>query len=164
MTSEVTPVHRSEPEEANGWQAAHARLLLASHARLLQRSLLPADGAGDAAQRLYHAPLVVLAHDAAPDPVFFYANLVAQRLFEMPWRQIVCLPSRLSAEPVARAERQRLLDDVVRQGFIENYGGVRISATGKRFRIDGATVWNLLGDQGEVVGQAAAFAAWSPLS
>ncbi len=61
-------------------------------------------------------------------------------------------------------QRQRLLDDVVRQGFIENYGGVRISATGKRFRIDGATVWNLLDDQGEVVGQAAAFATWSPLS
>ena len=39
-------------------------------------------------------------------------------------------PSRLTAEPVAREERARLLDEVTRNGFIANYAGVRISSRG----------------------------------
>ncbi|WP_374690843.1 MEKHLA domain-containing protein [Accumulibacter sp.] len=154
---------RSEPDAGNGFQAASAHLIVASHARLLRRDLLPDGEPTDLAQRLYRAPFIVLAHDAAPDPVFFYANLAAQELFAMPWREIVRLPSRLSAEPLARKERQRLLDRVARDGFIDDYGGVRISARGERFRICGATVWNLVSDQGTVVGQAATFATWLPL-
>lgn len=160
---EATRWDRSEPTEANGFQATSVRWILASYVRLLQRPLLPDDDA-DPAWRLYHAPFVVLAHDAAPDPVFFYANRVAQHLFEMPWRQIVCLPSRLSAEPASREERRRLLARVARQGFIEDYGGVRISRSGHRFRIAGATVWNLADDHTSVVGQAAAFSTWVPLT
>lgn len=154
------PLDRDQPADANRYQAASAALILDSHVRLLGRPLMPAaDGAG-AAERLYRAPLAVLAHDARPDPVFFYANLAAQRLFEMPWHDLVRLPSRLSAEPLARDERQRLLDRVARHGCIDDYAGVRISATGRRFRIAGATVWNLLDAQGCLVGQAAAFAHW----
>ncbi|EXI74495.1 MAG TPA: MEKHLA domain-containing protein [Candidatus Accumulibacter phosphatis] len=162
--SEAKPFDRSEPDDTNGFQAASAQLILSSHSRLLQRTLLPDSRQGDPARCLYHAPFVVLAHDAAPDPLFFYGNRAAQALFAMPWRQLVHLPSRLSAEPLAREERQRLLDRVARQGFIDDYGGVRIAATGKRFRIAGATVWNLLDGKSVVVGQAAAFANWFPVS
>lgn len=156
---------RSEPEAANGFQAANAELIAASHLRLLGRALLP-DGADgdDMARRLYHAPFVVLAHDAAPDPVFFYANRAAQQLFEMSWQELVRLPSRRSAEPLAREERQRLLERVARQGYIDDYAGVRIAASGRRFRITGATVWNLLDAEGRSVGQAAAFADWIALA
>jgi hypothetical protein len=153
---------RGEPNESNGFQAANAQLIASSHLRLLRRPLLP-DGEDDTARRLYHAPFVVLAHDAAPDPVFFYANLAAQKLFELSWREMVRLPSRHSAEPLAREERQRLLNRVARQGYIDDYAGVRIAASGRRFRIDGATVWNLLDDAGRTVGQAAAFANWIAL-
>lgn len=116
---------RSEPDAANGFQQASARLIVASHARLLHRELLPGRTADDLGRRLYGAPFIVLAHDAAPDPLFFYANLAAQELFAMSWREIVRLPSRLSAEPLAREERQRLLDRVARDGFIADYGGER---------------------------------------
>lgn len=160
---EAIRLERSEPGEANGFQAASACLILASHARLLRRPLLPEDKDADSARRLYHAPFVVLAHDAASDPLFFYVNRAAQELFEMPWRQFVCLPSRFSTEPASREERQRLLERVACQGFIEDYGGVRISRSGRRFRIAGATVWNLADDSSAVVGQAAAFANWSPV-
>jgi hypothetical protein len=152
---------RGEPDAANGFQAASAALIAASHLRLLRRPLLP-DGA-DIARRLYHAPFVVLAHDTAPDPVFFYANLAAQQLFEMSWRELVRLPSRRSAEPLAREERQHLLDRVARDGCIDDYAGVRVAASGRRFRIAGATVWNLLDADGRAVGQAAAFSDWLPL-
>lgn len=155
---------RGEPDASNGFQAANAQLIASSHLRLLRRPLLPAgEDGGDAARRLYHAPFVVLAHDAAPDPVFFYANLAAQKLFELSWREMVRLPSRHSAEPLAREERQRLLYRVARQGYIDDYAGVRIASSGRRFRIDGATVWNLLDEAGRTVGQAATFADWIAL-
>ena len=103
-------------------------------------------------------------HSSATDPVFFYGNLAAQELFELDWNELVQLPSRFSAEPVARDERRRLLDLVTSQGFIDNYSGVRIAKSGKRFRIKQATVWNLLGHDGQVLGQAAAFDHWVPVA
>ncbi len=116
-----------------------------------------------AARALYEAPFALLAHDAAADPAFSYANLTAQRVFEMPWAIIVGLPSRLSAEPVARAERERLLATVAAQGYIDDYAGVRVSASGRRFRVEGATVWNVIDAAGTYVGQAACFATWRDL-
>ena len=41
--------------------------------------------------------------------------------------------------------------------------GVRVSASGRRFQITGAQVWNLLDAVGAVVGQAAMFADWEAL-
>ena len=154
---------RSQPSPANAFQLVSARLLLDSHRALLKRDLLalPAIEIGRA---LYEAPMVVLAHDTAADPVFFYGNLAAQHLFELDWNELVQLPSRFSAEPVARDERQRLLDLVSSQGFIDNYSGVRIAKSGRRFLIKQATVWNLIGNDGQVVGQAAAFDYWTPVA
>ncbi|HEY0234301.1 MAG TPA: MEKHLA domain-containing protein, partial [Afipia sp.] len=59
------------------------------------------------------------------------------------WGELIGLPSRLSAEAPERAERQRLLDAVARDGFISNYKGVRISKSGRRFWIENAIVWQL---------------------
>lgn len=156
--------NRDEPAESNHYQTANTGLILDSHAHLLQRDLLPKSvNFARLPQNLYHAPFAVLAHESAPDPVFFYANLQAQHLFEMTWQEMVALPSRLSAEPLAREERQRLLDRVSSQGYIDDYTGIRISKTGKRFLIENATVWNLLAPDGNVVGQAATFSHWIPL-
>ena len=155
---------RAEPDAANGFQTAHAELIVGSHLRLLRRELLPDVGRdAELARRLYHAPFAVLAHDATADPVFFYANLTAQRLFEMSWQDMVRLPSRLSAEPLAREERARLLRRVATRGYIDDYAGIRVAASGRRFRIANATVWNLLDAAGGSIGQAAAFTDWSML-
>ncbi len=62
-----------------------------------------------------------------------------------------------------RDERRRLLDEVGRHGFIENYSGVRISKNDRRFRIKQATVFNLLDENGDYVGQAATFADYDYL-
>lgn len=153
-----------EPAVDNDFQRAHARLLIESFRRLTGRDLLPAGvDAADTARRLYHAPFVVLSHDTAPDPVFTYANLTAQRLFEMPWARIVGMASRYSAEPLEREERQRLLERVASHGYIDDYSGVRVSSTGKRFLVRDATVWNLVDAAGQVLGQAATFADWTAL-
>ena len=75
---------RAEPNESNRFQVENACLIVLSHLRLLQREILPDTGnMVELARRLYLASFVVLAHDTAPDPVFFYANRAAQQLFEM---------------------------------------------------------------------------------
>ena len=51
-----------------------------------------------------------------------------------------------------REERARLLETVARRGFIDDYSGVRISKTGRRFRIIRATVWNLLAEDSRPCG------------
>ena len=155
----------AEPSEANGFLLEHARLLLDSHRRLTGRHLVPAAVPPEQAARdLYFAPFVVLSHNAEADPLFTYANLTAQRLFCMPWAEIVGMPSRYSAEAMQREDRQRLLERVARSGFVDDYQGVRVDKTGRRFLVSNATVWNLTDRTGQPVGQAAAFSQWQPLN
>jgi len=115
----------------------------------------------DVVDALWSAPIAVVAHGTESDPVFFFGNRTALGLFEMAFEDFTRLPSRFSAEPLAREERARLLDRVTRDGWINDYEGVRISATGKRFRISNAAVWNLTDIRGNALGQAAAFADWT---
>lgn len=112
------------------------------------------------ARALYEAPFALLSHGPGPDLLFTYANRTAQRLFAMDWQTIVGLPSRYSAEPVARAERDVLLRRVAEHGYIDDYNGVRIGAGGHRFCIERAIVWNLLDQQAGYCGQAAMFSHW----
>ncbi len=150
----------AEPTPANAFLADHVAMLCASYRRLTARDLIVADAHRSLAEALYQAPFVVLSHGTERDPIFNYANLNAQRLFEMSWSEITALPSRCSAEPVSREERARLLALVSERGFIDDYKGVRVSSSGRRFRIEQATVWNLKDAQGRPAGQAATFAAW----
>ena len=152
-----------EPQESNSFLVAHAQHLIDSHLRITGRRLLPAGTGIEMARALYQAPFVVLSHDAGEDPLFTYANRAAQQLFELPWREIVGMPSRFSAEPLARDERQRLLERVASAGYIDDYSGVRIAKSGRRFMIRRATVWNLLDAQGNKTGQAATFSDWQAL-
>ena len=141
---------------------ALADLILDSHERVVGRPLLALDGnEAERALALYEANIAVLSHGLGSDPVFTYGNRLAQQLFELSWSELVRLPSRLSAEPVHRDERQRLLDAVSTRGYIADYSGVRISKSGRRFRIACATVWNLTDAAGALHGQAAAFASWT---
>lgn len=138
------------------------QLLVDSYQRLTGRPLLNGDPT-DLATALWHAPRVVVAHGTQADPVFFYGNALALQAFEMEFAEFVALPSRFSAEPVARAERAALLARVSRDGFIDDYAGVRISARGRRFQIEQAVVWNLIDADGLCHGQAASFAEWRDL-
>lgn len=137
---------------------AFYQLLCGSHARLVGRELIPQPpGKADAGWLYESAPFCLLAHNTAADPVFIYANRAAQGCFGYDWDEFLRLPSRLSAEAPDRAERQRLLDAVTRQGFIQDYSGLRIARSGRRFRIERATVWQLIDSEGALHGQAAMF-------
>ncbi|ABY31589.1 MEKHLA domain-containing protein [Methylorubrum extorquens] len=131
-------------------------LLTGSFLRLVGRPLIPAPDLGP--DWLYaQAPFAVLAHDTSPDPLFVYANRAAQRAFGYDWAEIVGMPSRLSAEAPERAERQRLLDAVARDGFVSDYAGIRVAKDGRRFPVTAGIVWQLVDEGGIVRGQAATF-------
>ncbi|MEI7429965.1 MAG: MEKHLA domain-containing protein [Betaproteobacteria bacterium] len=114
-------------------------------------------------ETIWNAKRIIVAHGTELDPVFFYGNRMALEVFEMDFASFTRLPSRYSAEAPNREERARLLERVSRDGFINDYSGVRISATGKRFRIEQAVVWNLLDGEGVIHGQAATFDRWRVL-
>lgn len=139
----------------------HSLLLVESFERLTGRQLLPNlsadEGALSLAERLYEIDAVVLSHNGGDDPVFTYANRKSQTLFEYDWDTFLTLPSRLSAEPDRRDDRSVMLQAAAEQGYISNYGGVRISASGRRFEISNAIIWNLEGACGSKIGQAAVF-------
>lgn len=133
-------------------------LLADSHARLVRTELVP-PGA-DAAWLYREAPFVVLAHGTEPDPKFIYANRAAQTCFEYSWDEFTTLPSRLTAEAPDRAERQALLEDVARNGFLAGYRGMRVAKSGRRFIIEDGVVWELIDRAGKRHGQAATFLSW----
>ena len=78
----------------------------------------------------------------------------------MDWATLTALPSRYSAEPMHRDERQQLLNEVTSKGYSENYRGIRISASGRRFYIDSARIWTLRNEYDAYIGQAAIFSDW----
>ncbi len=140
-------------------------ILLESFRRFVGRELLVRTGdvAADA-QALFHAPFVVVAHGTQADPILCYGNRTALELWEVDIPQLTAMPSRLTAEPMHRDERARLLARTTRDGFVDDYRGVRISRMGKRFLIQRAIVWNLVDAHEAHVGQAATFAEWTPLA
>jgi len=69
----------------------------------------------------------------------------------------------MTAEPLHREERAILLKRTTRNGFVDDYQGIRISSSGRRFRIERAIVWNLLDEDGNHAGQAATFSQWHEL-
>jgi len=150
------------PTEKNSFLVEHVLDMGNSYRQLLLKDLIPDIQSDEQFSRhLFYAPFAVVSHDTASDPVFNYANLKALELFELSWEDFTCLPSRLSAEPVNQAERDRLLAEVTEKGFIDHYEGVRISSTGKRFLISNAVVWNLFDKNQCYKGQSARFDQWT---
>lgn len=149
---------------ADPWLERHVGLLRSSYRQWTGRELIPAGIAAERAPAyLDEAAFGLVSHDTADDPVFNYGNRIALQLFERTWQDFTRLPSRHSAEPVLHAERSRLLAQVQQHGYIDDYSGVRISSSGRRFCIENATVWNVLDEAGRPCGQAALIRAWRPL-
>lgn len=140
------------------------QFLLNSYAHLVKQELIPRDGTpGKQAECLFKSPFVVASHGTQNDPILNYGNQTALDLWEMDWEQFTRTPSRLTAEPVNRQERARMLEQAKTQGYISDYRGVRISRTGKRFLVERATVWNIHQPDGTPLGQGATFSEWTYL-
>ena len=147
------------------WQdesvVAQTQIITRSLKHFTGRDLLPEKlSSSELAEKVFHAPFVLVSHDTEADPVLNYGNAAALKLWQMSWAELTHTPSRLTAEAPNREERARLLAAVAQRGFIDDYSGIRISKTGRRFRIAQATVWNLLSERGRPCGQGAMFSRW----
>jgi hypothetical protein len=140
---------------------ASLRLIVESYQRLTGKALIDNAPTDIAALRnaVWNAPRAIVAHGTEADPIFFYGNRLALQLFEMSFDEFARLPSRLSAEPLAQEAREKLLAKVAQQGYVDNYSGMRIAKSGRRFMIADCTVWNLADELGGYHGQAAVFVA-----
>ena len=139
--------------------------LLDSYRHWIGSDLIERNGdPGLEASLLFESPLVVVSHGTEADPVLNYANRSALELWEMTWEELIKTPSRLTAEPVNRAEREWMLEQARVRGFIDTYRGVRISRTGRRFLVENAMIWNVLDSRRQQIGQAATFSQWMWLS
>jgi PAS domain-containing protein len=143
----------------------HVERLLNSYRHWIGSELIVRGAsAADDAALLDHAPCIVVSHGTEPDPLLNYGNRAALELWEITLEQFCTLPSRQTAEPMHREERARLLERTTLHGYVDDYQGIRISSTGRRFRIHRATVWNLLDEAGLLCGQAATFHDYEYLS
>lgn len=150
------------------WKSAefmrHTQTLLNSFRKFLGRDLMErSDDPEEESRRLFEAPFVVVSHGTQEDPILNYGNQTALKLWETDLATLTSMPSRRTAEPLHRDERAKMMERALRDGFVDDYRGIRISKTGKRFLIEKAIVWNLVDDHGHRVGQAATFSDWKNL-
>jgi hypothetical protein len=112
-------------------------------------------------EALFHAPFVIVSHGIEADQILNYGNQAALQLWDMSWDKFTQTPSRLTAETGNQATREKMLVQVANQGYTDNYSGVRISSTGRRFLIEKTVIWNLTDESGNSCGQAATFPNWN---
>ena len=151
----------TQPFERQG-AIDYSALLVSSFAQLTGQVLM-APGP-DLAKRLYQAPFALLSHGMQEDPIFRYANQMALELWQMTWDEMTAMPSRLSAEPMLREERDRLLKEAYKQGYIDTYEGIRIAKNGQRFMIRDTVLWNVVDSQGVQHGQACVIRKWDDVT
>ena len=148
------------PWRDHNW-IAHTQILLDSFRHYVGRELIARSGQpDDDARAVFEAPFVVVSHGTQDDPILNYGNQTALTLWEMDIPSLTSMPSRLTAEPMHRDERAQLMTRAARDGFVDDYRGIRITSSGKRFLIEKAIIWNLINGDGQRVGQAATFSDW----
>ena len=138
-----------------------SQILVNSYQQLLGKQLVNGiNSPEELSKALFYAPFAVVSHGTQADPIFNYGNQTALQLWSISWDKLIQTPSRLSAEPVNRATRSAMLKQAADRGYIDNYEGIRISTTSKRFLIKQAIIWNLDNEKGIKCGQAATFSNW----
>ena len=148
------------PWRDHNW-IAHTQILLDSFRHYVGRELIARMGQpAEDARTVFESPFVVVSHGTQDDPILNYGNQTALTLWEMDIPTLTSMPSRLTAEPMHRDERAQLMTRAARDGFVDDYRGIRITSSGKRFLIEQAIIWNLIDGNGQRIGQAATFADW----
>ena len=67
---------------------------------------------------------------------------------------MIGINSSVSAPETEQEDRNKLLANVTKLGLVENYHGKRNAFDGSVFKIDKATIWNIMDSQKIIHGQA----------
>jgi len=159
------------PDKSQPWLQEsllqHIQLLLYSFHHWTGDDLIPITNHQsplETANLIFNADFVIVSHGTQADPILNYGNQKALDLWKMDWQTLTSTPSRYTAEPMERSEREQLLAQAKSQGYISNYRGIRIASNGDRFYIDRAIIWNVVDQQGKLWGQAATFHNWDAIA
>ena len=140
----------------------HVQRLRYSYRHWTGKELLPGlKTTDDPVAALFEAPFVLVSHGTETVPIFNFGNRRALKLFEIDWEEFIRLPSKQSADDESQQDRAELMSRVAKNGFALDCTGTRISSSGKRFYIEGATVWNVVDENNQYHGQAAMFDRWT---
>ena len=139
------------------------QLILSSFEHWLGCSLFEQFGVTDVkidpkevSKQLFEVDFIVASHGTQSDPIFNYGNQKALDVWELTWSEFTQTPSRETAEAIEQEERDRLLAETTEKGFCP-YSVIRITSTGKRFKINDGLVWNVIDEEQIYQGQAACF-------
>jgi hypothetical protein len=99
----------------------------------------------DVAQLLWEAPFALVSHDTSEDPKVTYANRACLDLFEAEWDEMIGVPSKNTApeEGEIRDERSAMLKEALKNGYVDDYQGVRVSFKGNTFTISNSTIFTI---------------------
>ena len=143
---------------ANMDKLRHVKHLLDSYEMFVKQDLI--ERSGDMKtdfEIINNSNFIVVSHNGATDPILNFGNKSALILWELSWEDFTNTPSRKTAELDLREKRQEMLLIAEKNGFFNDYEGIRVSSSGKRFKIKKAVIWNVVNGTGDKIGQAATF-------
>jgi MEKHLA domain len=149
----------SLPAADNNYQIEHVSLMLGNLKKWTGYDLIKEYGFSldTLGAQVFNADFHILSHDSTENPILTYGNDRVLKLWEVSWEELTNMHSRDTAKPVDQAERAAMMAQVKAKNYIDGYGGIRISKTGKEFKISDGIVWNLFTSNGDFYGQAAWF-------
>ena len=99
-----------------------------------------------------NCPYAIASHDI--NSVFNYANEASLQLFKTNWDEMIGVHSSVSASKPLQSDRKKMLKEVARVGFVEDYKGTRMAFDGSLFQINDAIIWNIVDSKNNSQGQA----------
>ena len=135
----------------------HVQRLLNSLEKLTGENIIKRTTPKEDLKKIERGEFVLVSHNTAEDPILNYGNPFALKLWELNWEEFTKTPSRNTTEHDLREKRQKMLKITEKQGYFDQYEGIRVSASGKRFKIKNAIIWNVLNESNFKIGQAAFF-------
>ena len=135
----------------------HIKNVLNSFEKLTGKKIINRRSPEEDFLEIENGRFVLVSHNGAEDPILNYGNQFALKVWEMNWEDFIKTPSRKTAEADLRKNRDEMLKTVSKKGYFDKYGGIRISSTGKRFKIKNAVIWNVNDENDNYLGQAAYF-------
>jgi MEKHLA domain len=156
--------HVAPPSASNDCYREHISIVLENLHRWTGRDLIQDYGFSLATlgAQVFDADFYLLSHNIDPDPILNYGNRRVLELWEISWAELTRMHSRETAKSSDRASRSTLMQQVAAQNYVSGYSGVRVSKTGREFRILDVTIWNLFTRDGHPYGQAAWFKHYEP--
>jgi len=147
------------PDASNKYYRDHLSIVLENLKRWTSYDLIKEYGFSEEnlGEQVFDADFYILSHNNAADPILNYGNDRVLKLWETSWEELTTMYSRDTAKPVNLSARLAMIEQVKLQNYISGYSGLRISKTGKEFKILDVTIWNILTNNGDLYGQAAWF-------